>query len=113
MDKRGQGLSLNVIIIAALALIVLVVLVAVFTGRISLFQRGVSTVGDEELAQMRVQYGQCHPTASQEADFRNEFANADSAQTKDMARTRFEELIDLSASIGDASTCAEADYKWG
>ncbi|MBW2979888.1 hypothetical protein KY360_00545 [Candidatus Woesearchaeota archaeon] len=31
--KKGQGLSLNVIIIAAIALIVLVVLVAIFTGR--------------------------------------------------------------------------------
>ncbi len=31
--KKGQGLSLNVIIIAALALIVLVVLVAIFTGK--------------------------------------------------------------------------------
>ena len=31
--RKGQGLSLNVIIIAAIALIVLVVLVAIFTGR--------------------------------------------------------------------------------
>ena len=33
MDKKGQGLSINAIIVAAIALIVLVVLVAVFTGR--------------------------------------------------------------------------------
>jgi hypothetical protein len=31
--KKGQGLSLNVIIVAAIALIVLIVLWAVFTGR--------------------------------------------------------------------------------
>ena len=37
MDKRGQGISLNVIIIAALALIVLVILIAIFTGRIGTF----------------------------------------------------------------------------
>jgi len=35
--KKAQGMSLNVIVIAALALIVLVVLVAIFTGRMGLF----------------------------------------------------------------------------
>ena len=32
MDKRGQGLSLNTIIVAIIVLIVLVVLVMIFTG---------------------------------------------------------------------------------
>ncbi len=41
MDKRAQGLSINVIIIVAIALIVLVVLVAVFTGRLGGFVKGV------------------------------------------------------------------------
>lgn len=40
-NKRGQGISINTIIIAAIALIVLVVLIAIFTGRIGLFSRGV------------------------------------------------------------------------
>jgi uncharacterized membrane protein YqiK len=39
--KKAQGLSVNVIIIAAIALIILVVLVAVFTGRFGLFTQGV------------------------------------------------------------------------
>ena len=39
-NKRGQGLSLNTIIIAAIALIVLVVLVMIFTGRMGGFTRG-------------------------------------------------------------------------
>lgn len=39
--KKGQGISVNVIIIAAIALIVLVVLVAVFTGRFGIFATGV------------------------------------------------------------------------
>jgi hypothetical protein len=42
MNKRGQGLSVTTIIIAAIALIVLVVLVAIFTGRLGSFSRGVS-----------------------------------------------------------------------
>jgi len=40
MDKKGQELSANIIIIAIIALIVLVVLVAIFTGRISVFNIG-------------------------------------------------------------------------
>jgi len=42
MNKKGQGISVNVIIIAAIALIVLVVLIAIFTGRLGLFSRGIS-----------------------------------------------------------------------
>ena len=33
MDKKAQGISLNVIIIAAIALVVLVVLIAIFAGQ--------------------------------------------------------------------------------
>lgn len=47
--KKGQGLSMNVIIIAALALVVMVVLMAIFTGRIGSFGKGVDSsafVGD-------------------------------------------------------------------
>ena len=46
MNKKSQGMSVNVIIIAAIALIVLVVLVAVFTGRFGIFAGGVKTTGD-------------------------------------------------------------------
>ena len=38
-SKKAQGMSINVIIIAALAIAVLVVLFAVFTGRISLVSK--------------------------------------------------------------------------
>ena len=41
MDKKAQGMSVNVIIIVAIALIVLVVLVAIFTGRLGSFTKGV------------------------------------------------------------------------
>lgn len=41
--KRAQGISINVIVITAIALIVLVVLVVVFTGRVQLFGRGLGT----------------------------------------------------------------------
>ncbi len=35
--KKGQGMSVNVIIIAALALLVLVILAVVFLGRMNIF----------------------------------------------------------------------------
>ncbi len=41
MNKRGQGLPLNIIIVAIIVLVVLVVLVAIFTGRIAIFERQV------------------------------------------------------------------------
>ena len=43
MKKKGQGLSLNTVIIAAIVLIVLVVLWAIFTGRMGAFSRGLQT----------------------------------------------------------------------
>lgn len=47
MNKKAQGLSINVIIIVAISLIVLVVLVAVFTGNLGKFSGSVSdTTGD-------------------------------------------------------------------
>jgi hypothetical protein len=39
MRKKAQGMSLNVIIIAALGLLVLVVLAIIFTGRTGVFVR--------------------------------------------------------------------------
>ena len=43
MRKKSQGLSINVIILVAIGLIVLVVLIAVFTGRMGNFVKGVDT----------------------------------------------------------------------
>ncbi len=40
-NKKAQGLSLNVIIIAAVVLIVLIVLWSIFTGRMGVFTKGV------------------------------------------------------------------------
>jgi hypothetical protein len=47
MKKKAQGLPINVIIVAAIALVVLVVIVAIFTGRIGLFGQKVATTGKE------------------------------------------------------------------
>ncbi len=41
--RRGQGISINVIVLTAIALIVLVVLVIVLTGRVQIFNKGLGT----------------------------------------------------------------------
>ena len=42
MNKKAQGMSLNVIIVAALGLLVLVILAAIFVGRTGLFTKEIS-----------------------------------------------------------------------
>ena len=42
MNKKSQSISINTIIVAAIALAVLVVLFIVFTGRFKIFSEGVS-----------------------------------------------------------------------
>lgn len=53
--KRGQGISMNVIIIAAIALLVLVVLSVIFLTRTGIWSR--------ETVNCRVQGGSCVSTA--------------------------------------------------
>jgi len=50
-SRKSQGMPINVIIIAALALVVLIVLLAVFTGRIKIFS--------ENLQSCAAKQGQC------------------------------------------------------
>lgn len=47
MKRKAQGLPLNVIIIAALALIVLIVLIVIFTGRAGIFTRTLASCKDK------------------------------------------------------------------
>ena len=42
MNKKAQGLSINIIIVAAIALIILVVIIAVFAGRMGFLQTELS-----------------------------------------------------------------------
>ncbi len=112
LDKRGQGLSLNVIIIAALALIVLVVLVVIFTGRIGVFERGVGEEGDAELVKMRIQYDDCRPTASGEANFKTEFGRAQSTDQKEAARVQFNGVIERCSSFEAKDSCESAGCRW-
>ncbi|HLC71768.1 MAG TPA: hypothetical protein VJI32_07190 [Candidatus Nanoarchaeia archaeon] len=111
-DKKGQGLSLNVIIIAALALIVLVVLVMIFTGRIGVFQQGVSNAAKTELITMQINYGDCAPTATAEANFGSQFDSATSLEEKEAAKASFSEEISRCKQSTSKESCESAGCKW-
>jgi len=67
--KKAQGISINVIVIAAIALAVLVVLFAIFTGKLGVFSREVdktdncvarcTAIGKENGANLLVEGSQC------------------------------------------------------
>ena len=67
--KKAQGISINVIVIAAIALAVLVVLFAIFTGKIGIFSREVektdncvsrcSAIGKERGTDLIAEGSQC------------------------------------------------------
>ena len=42
ISRKAQGLPINTIIIVALALVVLIVMIAIFTGRIGIFGKGLA-----------------------------------------------------------------------
>lgn len=105
MEKKAQGLPLNVIIIAILVLVVLVVLVAIFTGRIALFERGVSEQGRTELVSMRTQYGTCQPSPSREQTFLTALDQADTDQAKADLRTEFLGVISTCKGKPDKNQC--------
>jgi hypothetical protein len=113
MDRRGQGLSLTTIIVAALALIVLVVLVMIFTGRIAIFQKGVSEEAQAELIALKVRYGDCHPTATAENDFLTELGNAASAEEEETVKQTFVSAqLNRCKALTDQLACEGAGCEW-
>jgi hypothetical protein len=114
MNKKGQGLSLTVIIVAALALIVLVVLVAIFVGRIGIFNEGVGNEGQAQLVSAQVLYGACHPTASFERGFINSMDAAVDDESRDIASDELsDEISRCTSQNSDQGLCESADCAWG
>ncbi len=106
-------MSLNVIIIAALALIVLVVLIAIFTGRISIFNKGIGDAGDTELTTFRVSYGNCEPTMGSENTFKTQFSQAATDDDKDRVRSEFQAEIDRCDQLSaDKALCTSSACAW-
>ncbi len=103
--KKGQGLSLNVIIIAALALIVLVVLAAIFIQQTGLFTTRLSQVGNTELASLKGTYGECHPGPSEESRFLAAFNRATTPEDQAAVRDLFRETIRACSELDSSATC--------
>ena len=113
VSKKGQGLSLTTIIVAALALIVLVVLVMVFTGRIGSFERGLSDEGKTELIKMRITYGDCHPSATAEVTFDQALSAAESQESEELAKAAFSDQISRCKSFNDKNVCeGNTECRW-
>ncbi len=112
MNKKGQGLSLTTIIVAAIALIVLVVLVMIFTGRIGVFKEGVEEIGQSELVQLQISYGKCQPTAAAGTTFVSAMNSAESEAAKEDARNILQDEIARCKSSTDKDTCRGQGCVW-
>lgn len=113
VNQKGD-ISITVIIVAAIALIVLVVLVAIFTGRITIFQQGVTVTGDTELTSMRITYGQCRPVLVAENTFKSEFGKATTDEAKELARNNFAQVISTCKDFSsDKGACEANGCRWG
>lgn len=119
VSKKGQGMSLNVVIIAALALIVLVVLVMVFTGRISIFQNVVGGEADSDLRIMASFYGSCKPSSSDEAAFKASYVEAaklkdevEKSRIKSDAKAVLQGRVDECKLYTNQNDCTSGSCKW-
>ncbi len=113
LDKKAQGLSLTVIIVAALALIVLVVLVAVFVGRIGSTTEGIDKASQAELIALQITYGQCRPSANMESSFGLEHTSAESDTAKEDAKISFRDEIGRCKSLStDRGVCEAGGCVW-
>jgi len=104
MDKKAQGLSLTTIIVAAIGLIVLVILVAIFTGQMASFGIGISRAAKAELATLKLDYAECHPSRGMENRFLTALNKAEEAE-KGLVINAFERAISSCAAQGDEDSC--------
>ncbi len=104
MKRRGQGLSITTIIVAAIALIVLVILIAIFTGRIAIFNRGIGEEANAELARVKINYGDCHPSTRAEGIFLKGYSAANDEE-KSIWRGEYNDLISYCNSGTASDNC--------
>ena len=116
--KKGQGLSINAIIVALLALIVLVVLVVMFVTRTTDVDIKSQKAADIVLLPLKITYGSCRPTELDESSFKKEYAAGDAVAAAGdesvhiEAKTKFEQRIDVCKNIVDKSACEAGACKW-
>ena len=82
--KKGQGLSLNVIIVAAIALIVMVLLIGITTGRLGVFDETLDSESNTELATLRLTYGTCQPSSVAETTLQASLATSSDSEGQEI-----------------------------
>ncbi|MEA3430698.1 MAG: hypothetical protein U9R08_05475 [Nanoarchaeota archaeon] len=94
MNKKAQGISLNVIIIAAIALIVLVVLIAIFTGRLSGFQSELGEISDAEVFRVQaMSTSRCVPSKQGIVDIKGSLVGESELQANQQYNEQIQETI--------------------
>jgi len=106
MNKRGQGLPLNTIIIAIIVLVVLVVLIAIFVQRLGDTQTDLDREGDLEIVRLKSSYGSCRPSASAEISFTENYNSATQEATT-LAQKRSNLRISYANLIGECKKRTE------
>ena len=71
-----------------------------------------SEEGDSELVKMRISYGACRPTASDEATFKSAYSSAESLNAKDQTRSDFMTVISQCKSFTDKGSCEAGGCRW-
>ena len=80
INKRGQSISINTIIIAAIALAVLVVLFMIFTGRIGIFSKGVGDTTNCDQACKSAGYSKAGTSKTEDSN--GQFPNCDTTDVE-------------------------------
>ena len=96
MDKKGQGISMTYIIIAALALVVLVVIIMFFTGGLQkLFGQQTDIVGGSTNQQNEIWRGQCklYCSLDQEESWKTHKFNLEGQDETDFGKRRRTRLL--------------------
>ncbi len=104
-SKKGMEMSISVIIVAVLALVILVVLLAIFMGKITVFEKGVSKEAQTELIKMKIMYGDCHPSAGAETTFTSELTKAETDDAKESAKANFKDAISSCKANTEKANC--------
>lgn len=112
VSKKGQGMSINVIIIAALALVVLVVLVVIFMSKSTSFEQTVGKQSQTELIKMQIQYGDCRPGVEAENTFKVDYGKAAADLEKEQAKITFTQEINRCKGVNDENGCKSANCLW-
>ena len=120
LSKKGQGVSLTVIIVAAIALVVMIVLIMIFTGRIGIFEKSLGDEADADLKGIAVTYGQCQPSIGSELEFKTaylEMAGTDDAAEKETIKQEAKAALQDESSRckgagSSKDTCDDSGCRW-